>query len=131
LPNRVWRDLFRSLRNTGSGIAVIHGWHGGSARPSSSRRPGEFRQRIRDLYIAGDDIGSWQAAVRDRADPEYESLIEAVRTSGIFAMELLYSDHEGGQHAIGRFALAPIADSRRLCSVVRHWSLDRPNPRDR
>jgi hypothetical protein len=49
----------------------------------------------------------------------------------IFGMELLYSDHEGGQHAIGRFALAPIADSRWLCSVVRHWNLDRPNPRDR
>jgi hypothetical protein len=45
-------------------------------------------------------------------------------------MELLYSDHEGGQHAIGRFTLSPAGDSRWLCSVVRHRNLDRPDPRD-
>ena len=125
--------LAMSLRNSGSGIAVIQGWHvvADLRDPSSHAEPDEFRQQLRDLYIAGNDIGFWQAAVRDRDAPEYERLLEAARTSRIFGMELLYSDHEGGQHAIGRFALAPIADSRWLCSVVRHWNLDRPNPRDR
>jgi len=31
--------------------------------------------------------------------------------------------------AIGRFALAPLSDAQWLCSVVRHWNLDRPDPR--
>ena len=123
--------LAMSLRNSGSGIAVIQGWHvvADLRDPHTHAEPAEFREQLRDLYIAGNDIGFWQAAVRDRDDPEYESLLEAARTSRMFGMELLYSDHEGGQHAIGRFALAPIADSRWLCSVVRHWNLDRPNPR--
>ena len=125
--------LAMSLHNSGSGIAVIQGWHvvADLRDPHSHAEPGEFRQQLRDLYIAGNDIGFWQAAIRDREDPEYESILEAARTSRIFGMELLYSDHEGGQRAIGRFALAPIADSRWLSSVVRHSNLDRPNPRDR
>jgi len=125
--------LAMSLRNSGSGIAVIQGWHvvEDLRDPDSHAEPEEFRPQLRDLYIAGNDIGFWQAAVRDRDDPAYAGLIEALRTARVFGIELLYSDHEGGQHAVGRFALAPIADSRWLCSVVRHWNLDRPNPRDR
>jgi hypothetical protein len=34
-----------------------------------------------------------------------------VRSSRVFAIELLYSDHEGGQRAIGRFAVAPLSDA--------------------
>ena len=30
----------------------------------------------------------------------------------------------------GRFALSPIGETRWLCSMVRHWNLDRPDPRD-
>jgi hypothetical protein len=60
---------------------------------------------------------------------EYGALLEAVRGSRVFAIELLYSDHEGGQRAIGRFAVAPVKESVWLCSVVRHWNLDRPDPR--
>jgi hypothetical protein len=126
--------LAMSLRNSGSGIAVIHGWHLALEDlhdVHAHAEPDEFRQQMRDLYIAGNDIGFWQAALRDRDDPEYPGLLEAVRSPRVFAMELLYSDHEGGQHAVGRFALASIADSRWLCSVVRHWNLDRPDPRER
>jgi len=47
----------------------------------------------------------------------------------VFAIDLLYSDHEGGQRAIGRFAVAPVKESVWLSSVVRHWNLDRPDPR--
>ena len=56
-------------------------------------------------------------------------MLEAVEAPRLFAIELMYSDHEGGQRAIGRFAMAPLKDSVWLCSVVRHWNLDRPDPR--
>ena len=51
--------LAMSLRNSGSGIAVIQGWHvvADLRDPHSHAEPGEFRQQLRDLYIAGDDIG--------------------------------------------------------------------------
>ncbi len=57
-------------------------------------------------------------------------LRDCITERTIFAVELLYSDHEGSQRAIGLFALAPDGDGDQwICSVVRHWNLDRPNPR--
>jgi hypothetical protein len=88
----------------------------------------EFRPQLRDLYVPGDDIGFWQAALREPDDPEYASLLEAVRSPRVFGVEVLYSDHEAGQRAIGRFALAPFGD-RWHCSVVQDWNLDRRDPR--
>ena len=44
----------------------------------------------------------------------------------VFAIELLYSDHEGGQRAIGRFALAPMSDAgprRRRVAEIRYSGL--------
>src|SRR6185436_13613699 len=124
--------LAMSLRNSGSGIAVIHGWHLGlqalrEAHPHAE--PDEFRPQTRDLYVPGSDIGFWQAAIRDPQDPEYAALMEAVSAPRVFAVEVLYTDHEGGQHTIGMFSLAPMGESRWLCSMVRHWNLDRPDPR--
>jgi len=124
--------LAMSVRNSGSGVAVIHGWHlvlQELQQDHAHAEPEEFRRQLRDLYVAGDDVGFWQAAIRDRDDPEYGALLEAVRGPRVFAIELLYSDHEGGQRAIGRFAVAPVKGSVWLCSVVRHWNLDRPDPR--
>ena len=122
-----------SLRNSGSGIAVIHGWHlllEDYQNEHPHAEPGEFRPQLRDLYLPGDDIGFWQAAMRDPDDPEHAALHEAVTTPRVFGVELLYSDNEAGQRAIGRFALAPFGD-RWHCSVVQHWNLDRPDPRHR
>jgi hypothetical protein len=124
--------LAMSVRNSGSGVAVIHGWHlvlQELQQDHAHAEPDEFRRQLRDLYVAGDDVGFWQAAIRDRDDPEYGALLEAIRGLRVFSIELLYSDHEGGQRAIGRFAVAPVKDSVWLCSVVRHWNLDRPDPR--
>jgi hypothetical protein len=122
-----------SLRNSGSGIAVIQGWHLGlhdlHAEPHPHAEPDEFRPQTRDLYVPGGDIGFWQAAIRDRDDPEYAALVEAISAPRVFAIELLYTDHEGGQRTIGMFSLAPVSESRWLCSMVRHWNLDRPDPR--
>jgi hypothetical protein len=125
--------LAMSVRNSGSGVAVIHGWHlwlEDLQAPHPHAEPDAFRPQGRDLYVPGNDIGFWQGAVRDRDDPDYPKLSQAVRSRTIFGVELMYSDHEGGQHAIGRFLLAPISEDRWLCSVVRHWNLDRPEPRE-
>src|SRR5438094_1640845 len=73
--------LAMSLRNSGSGIAVIHGWHLGLHDPHTPHphaEPDEFRPQLRDLYVPGGDIGFWQAAIRDRNDPEYAPLAEAI-----------------------------------------------------
>ena len=43
-------------------------------------------------------------------------------------VELLYTDEEGAQRAITAFLLAP-GKERWLCSAIRHWNLDRPDPR--
>lgn len=124
--------LAMSVRNSGSGVAVIHGWHLGLeelTQDHAHAEPDEFRRQLRDLYVPGDDVGFWQAAIRDRDDPEYGALLAAVEAPRLFAIELMYGDHEGGQRAIGRFSMAPLKDSVWLCSVVRHWNLDRPDPR--
>ena len=124
--------LAMSLRNSGSGIAVIHGWHLGLHEiqdPHPHADPEEFRPQTRDLYVPGGDVGFWQAAIRSRDDPEYAALVEAVSSPRVFSIELLYTDHEGGQHTIGMFSMAPIQEGRWLCSMVRHWNLDRPDPR--
>jgi hypothetical protein len=126
--------LAMSLRNSASGVAVIHGWHLGLqdlearlAHPHAE--PDEFRPQMRDLYVPGGDVGFWQAAIRDREDPEYADLVEAVETRRVFVIELLYTDHEGGQRTIGQYAIAPGHESGWFCSMVRHWNLDRPDPR--
>jgi len=124
--------LAMSLRNAGSGIAVIQGWHlglGPLTDPHPHAEPDEFRPPLRDLYVGGGDVGFWQAAIRDQDDPEYTALVEAVKQPRVFVVELLYTDHEGGQRTIGAFSLAPFAEGHWICSMVRHWNLDRPDPR--
>jgi hypothetical protein len=122
-----------SLRNAGSGVGLLHGWHlvvRELRDPHPHADPEEFRRQLRDLYIPGGDIGFWQGALRDHDDPEYPTLVEVVRARRLFAVELLYSDHEGGQRAVTRFAFAPTGGSAWMGSMVRHWDLDRPDPRD-
>jgi hypothetical protein len=124
--------LAMSLRNAGAGAAVIQGWHLGPRELSPEQvraDPDKFRPQLRDLYVPGRDVGFWQAAMRDPNDPEYRDLADTVDGRRVFTIDLLYSDHEGGQRAIGRFTLAPRGDGDWMCSVVRHWNLDRPDPR--
>jgi hypothetical protein len=44
-------------------------------------------------------------------------------------LEILYSDHEGGQRTISRFGLTPREDDSWIASIACHWNLDRPSPR--
>jgi hypothetical protein len=124
--------LAMSVRNAGNGIAVIQGWHidwefKGAGRPPPERD--QFRQQVRDLYIASGDIGFWQAGIRDANDPLHSSLVDVIEQRNPFTVDILYGDHEGGQHTISRFSIAPFQDSQWMCSVVKHWNLDRPDPR--
>jgi hypothetical protein len=124
--------LAMSLRNAGNGIAVLQGWRPQRrlADPDlQASAPEAFRPQFRDMYIGSGDIGFWQAAIRDPNDPDYPWVREAVEGRTLFLIELMYSDHQGGQRAVGLFSLAPGQDHHWLCSVVRHWNLDNPNPR--
>jgi hypothetical protein len=120
------------LRNAGAGLAVLHGWclQFSPRGVQGHAAPEEFRLQTRDLYVSPSDVGFWQGALRDPSDPIFETMTTAVQRREVFAIDLLYSDHEGGQRTISRFALTPREqDPGWICSVVRHWNLDRPDPR--
>jgi hypothetical protein len=125
--------LAMSVRNAGSGIAVLHGWHL-RLEPLLSEHAhaerDEFRPQQRDLYIPGGDIGFWQGAIRDSEDPEYQELVERVEARAVFLIELLYTDHQGDQPSITAFVVNPLDEGDGWSSgAVRHWNLDRPDPR--
>jgi hypothetical protein len=121
-----------SVRNAGRGIAVLHGWRFTAGQVTDQSRPPleTFRPHSRDIFIAPNDVGFWQAAFRDPADPQYDDAVGAVRSGELLTIDVLYGDHEGGQRAISRFMLRrPSEDGPWLASVIRHWNLDRPDPR--
>ncbi len=135
--------LALSLRNVGAGIAVMQGWlvHAvAGAEPQSEEAwrdsvknvdaPGadEFRPVTRDQYIASGDIGIWQGAVRDPADPLHAALVAGTTDRRPLSIDLLYTDQVGGQRTISRFGLMP-EDDRWRPVAARHWYLDAPAPR--
>jgi len=126
-----------ALRNVGRGMAVLHSWavFEGS---SSAQRPDHVelaahRRLTRDLYVPAGDLGFWQGALRDPAEPEFATVYKAVTASEPVTVELLYGDNEGGQRAITRFSLIPHrnedGDTLWLTTAGRHWNLDRHDPR--
>ena len=124
--------LAMSVRNAGNGIAVLQAWHIETELMPAGRPPPErdqFRPHTRDLYIPSGDTGFWQAALRDPNDALYADLLDVIQRRQAFTIDVLYGDHEGGQRTISRFSIAPARDAQWLCSVVRHWNLDRPDPR--
>lgn len=133
--------LAASVRNVGSGIGVIQGWYLNSPRalaPQHHRNQDEFRVQGRDLYIASGDTSFWQAALRDKEDELYQPIRDAIEAREGFAVELLYSDHEGGQLAITWLSILPIShpdpDTGELVeewlpTASRHWTLDGSDPR--
>jgi hypothetical protein len=128
--------LVMSLRNVGAGIGVCQGWavHAGLDRMTVDHFPeDEFRAQTRDLYIPAGDVGLWQGAVRDRDDPYYGEVADAIGRREPLTVELLYSDQIGAQRTITRFTLVPASqngdDAIRLLSAGRHWYLDRTGPR--
>jgi hypothetical protein len=124
--------LAMSVRNAGNGIAVLQAWHIDAELMPAGRPPPErdqFRPHTRDLYIPAGDTGFWQAALRDPNDALYPGLLDVIQRRQTFTIDVLYGDHEGGQRSISRFIITPARDAQWLCSVGRHWNLDRPDPR--
>jgi len=124
--------LAASLRNMGSGIAVLHGWYMHTESEFFTGEPAaleQFHRLTRDLYIAPGQPGFWQGAFRDPAAPEFAPARSAVQERRRFAIEILYGDHEGGQRTISLFTFTPRQDGAWTAAVARHWSIDRPGPR--
>ena len=122
-----------AMRNVGPGLAVLDRWSITAAEvirgTDPPGDPADFRRLTRDLYIAPDDVGFWQGALRDGSDPDHDAVMAAVTEGRPLRIDVLYGDHEGGQHTISRFALTPKEDGHWSANVVRHWNLDRPDPR--
>ncbi len=125
------------LRNGGSGLAVIHGWHVqrlsltlGAAAPDVSG----FRRQQRDLYIPAGYSGFWQGAIRDPEDPAHAEILAAAgleSDEGVM-VDLLYGDHEGGQRAVARFRISAGEDETAgRAEVLRYWNIDGDDPRHR
>jgi hypothetical protein len=144
--------LTMSLRNVGSGMAVIHGWRALPSpgftlelqpewlqHPELQQHPDldEFRAQGRDLYVPPGDSSFWQGAFRDRDERderEREEMAASIGRREMIAIFLLYGDSEGGQRTISRFSLVPPGEQAEdqnvwIESVNRHWNLDRSDPR--
>jgi hypothetical protein len=122
-----------SVRNVGSGIAVLHGWCYYPVRMRALGEPPDlegFHELTRDIYVAPGDVGFWQGAFRDPAAPEFATARQAIEAREPMSVDVLYGDFEGGQRVITRFAFGPREnDNGWLGGTVRHWNLDRGDPR--
>ncbi|HZX54080.1 MAG TPA: hypothetical protein VFE86_05340 [Ilumatobacteraceae bacterium] len=124
--------LTMSLRNAGSGIAVLHGWRIERDDPAGERgRPPleEFRRLTRDIYIPSGDVYFWQGAIREPEDVDRAFLVERIGSTERTLVDVLYGDQHGGQRVIARFALTPREAGGYLASIGRQWNVDRPDPR--
>jgi hypothetical protein len=129
-----------SVRNVGTGIAVLHGWRldpdfelerGAHVTPPPLE---EFTTLTRDLYVAPGDVGFWQGSFRDPASEGYRSARRAIEAPQRIGVDILYGDFEGGQRVISRFMLTPRETEDGTlwyAAVGRHWNVDRPDPRER
>ena len=125
--------LAMALRNVGTGIAVLHGWHfyperrlGEDMHPTPLE---DFTRLTRDLYVPVGDVGFWQGAFRDPAAPEFAEAAAAINGRQPTMLDLLYGDNEGGQRVISRYSLVPHRDGGWLVNAGRHWNVDRDDPR--
>jgi hypothetical protein len=136
-PEAIYAVL--SLRNVGSGLAVLHGWHIPDDPRAEHADPSEFYRLTRDIYVPTTDPGFCQLAVRDRESEFSKRIRRHMATEDAFVVDVLYSDAEGSQRVISRFLVsrgpAQHADGvtddgdEYALTVSRHWNLDLPSPR--
>jgi hypothetical protein len=125
--------LTMSLRNVGSGAAVLDSWGiepgVSQSRPRERPDPSHFTRLTRDIYVPAGDVGFWQGAMRDPSDPQFAAVRDAIERREGLTIQLLYGDVEGGQRVVSRFSLLPGQEGSWLATVARHWNLDHPDPR--
>jgi hypothetical protein len=121
-----------ALRNVGAGLAVLDRWCVFPERVRGELDMGSidsYRRLTRDLYVPAGDLGFWQGAIRDTADPQFAEIGAAIANRQSMSVELLYGDHEGGQRTVSRFGILPRGEDEWIAAVARHWNLDRSQPR--
>jgi len=123
--------LALGLRNVGSGIALIHGWlvsehHAFDDAPHAA--PEDFRRQGIDLYVSPGGSGYWESAIREADDSMRPVVERALAHREPFRIELLYGDQQGVERKISRFLVVPAEDFW-YGQAIRHWNLDRPDPR--
>ena len=120
------------LRNLGTGIALLHGWHPHPHQAFGAvphLEPDQFRRLSIDLYIPAGGTGYWEAAIRDHDDSLRLDFLRDLDERQPFTIDLLYGDQQGGQRTISRYTVLPAGDEGWYAQVGRHWHLDRPDPR--
>jgi hypothetical protein len=119
-----------SIRNVGTGLAVLHGWHVRAGLQTERSHPPleEFTTQNLDIYVAPGDNGLWLSALRDPTEDIFQAVADAVKAGGTLMINLLYGDLEGGQRVITQFSLRH-AGERWLAQATRHFNVDRADPR--
>jgi hypothetical protein len=119
-----------SVRNVGTGLAVLHGWYVLVGLQTERAHPPveEFTTQNLDIYVAPGDNGLWLGALRDPAADVFHAVTDAVKAGETLVINLLYGDFEGGQRVITQFSLRH-ASERYLAQATRHFNVDRPDPR--
>jgi hypothetical protein len=119
-----------SIRNVGTGLAVLHGWRVQVGVQTERSRPPleEFTSQNLDIYVAPGDNGLWLGALRDPTADIFHAVADAVKAGQQVVISMLYGDFEGGQRVITQFSLRH-ADERWLAQAARHFNVDRPDPR--
>jgi hypothetical protein len=120
-----------SVRNVGTGLAVMHGWRVEVSEQAQQTHPPleDFTTQTRDIYVAPGDVGFWQGALRDPATAQFKAVAAAVDAGDTMLLSILYGDWEGGQRVISQFALRRVDNNRWLTTTGRHFNVDRPDPR--
>jgi hypothetical protein len=120
------------LRNVGSGIALLHGWSPIPRRAFANVPHAEiddFRRLTIDLYIPASGPGYWEGALRDSDDSLHSDFVAVLTDREPFTIDLLYGDQDGGQRTVSRFLVMPAGDDEWYSQAVRHWNVDRADPR--
>ncbi len=119
-----------SVRNVGTGLAVMHGWHVRTGLQTERFHSplDEFTSQLMDLYVAPGDNGYWLAAFRGPSAEAFQAVTDTINAGDPLTLSLLYGDFEGGQRVISQFVLRH-GSERWLTTAARHFNVDRNDPR--